>query len=366
MTAQPTTGPARELADRLRELRVSRFPGVAITQRALGQALGGRRPISAPLISSWENGSSTPTEHRIAAYAMFFATSRSVEGEAFRLLREDELTEREHADRALLEQELLSLRAHALSDELAEPNPDFASALGGPWHFGDGHQVSIVCAEIPPELRNADATPTHQTLPYGELYSYGSIDALFELHGHVRAANPHSDVRVFRFSDLGPDDLASHLVIVGGPDWNDLARRIPELVPDFPVRQVSDLTDPRHAYFEVPTGDGSDMHRPVLSEDDELIWDVGLFLRAPNPANHKRTLSVCAGMYSVGTFAVVRSLTDAKFRDRNADYLDKRFSGADAFSVLMRILVLNGHEAVTPDWTVPDNRLYEWPEAPLI
>src|SRR5918996_2602135 len=107
--------------------------------------------------------------------------------------------------------------------------------------------------------------------------SYGSIDALFELHGHVRAANPHSDVRVFRFSDLGPDDLASHLVIVGGPDWNDLARRIPELVPDFPVRQVSDLTDPRHAYFEVPTGDGSDMHRPVLSDDDELIWDVGLF-----------------------------------------------------------------------------------------
>jgi hypothetical protein len=314
------------------------------------------------LISSWENGTAAPTEKWIAAYATFFATNRSVEGGSFRLLREDELTEGERSARTTLERELLSLRTAALSSGPAGPVPDFTSALRGPWHFGDGHQVSIVCAEIPLELRNPDATPTHPTLPYGELYSYGAIDALFELHGHIRAANPHSEVRVFRFMDLEADDLAAHLVIVGGPDWNQLAKRIPELVPDFPVRQVSDETDPRRAYFDVPTGDGVDKHGPELSDGGELIWDVGMFLRAPNPVNRKRTLTVCAGMYSTGTWAVVRALTDVKFRDRNADYLNERFSGVDAFSILMRILVLNGREALTPDWTVPDNRLHEWPE----
>jgi hypothetical protein len=134
-------------------------------------------------------------------------------------------------------------------------------------------------------------------------------------------------------------------------------------VPDFPVRQVSDETDPQHAYFGVPTGDGVDEHRPVLFDGEELTRDVGLFLRAPNPANRKRTLTVCAGLYSVGTLAVVRALTDPKFRDRNADYLKERFSGADAFSILMRIIVLEGRKALTPDWTLPDNRLHEWPES---
>lgn len=362
MTAPPITGAASDLAGRLRELRESRFGGVRITQRALGKALGGKKPLSTPLISSWENGTAAPTERWIAAYATFFATNRSVEGGSFRLLREDELTEGEQSERAALERQLLSLRTAALTSGPAEPVPDFTSALRGPWHFGDGHQVSIVCGDVPTELRNLDATPTHPTLPYGELYSYGSIDALFELHGHIRAANPHSDVRVFGVGDPQPDDLASHLVILGGPDWNQLAKRIPELVPDFPVRQVSDEMDPRRAYFEVPTGDGVDRHRPVVSDGGELIWDVGLFLRAPNPANRKRTLTVCTGMFSLGTWAVVRSLTDVKFRDRNADYMNERSSGVDAFSILMRILVLNGHEAVTPDWTMPDYRLHEWPE----
>lgn len=360
--ATPITGAASDLAGRLRELRESRFGGVKITQRALGKALGGKKPLSTPLISSWENGTAAPPKRWIAAYATFFATKRSVDGGSYRLLREDELSEGEKSERATLERELLSLRAQALSPSSVGQVTDFASALRGPWHFGDGRQVSIVCSEVPRELRNPDATPSHPTLPYGNLYSYSSIDALFELHGHLRAANPHSDVRVFKADDIQPDDLASHLVILGGPDWNELAKRIAELVPDFPIRQVSDESDPQRAYFEVPTGEGVETHRPVLSDDGELIWDVGLFLRAPNPANRKRTLAVCTGMYSLGTWAVVRALTDAKFRDRNAAYLDERFSSADAFSVLMRILVLNGNEALTPDWTVPANRLHEWPE----
>jgi len=357
VTAQPTSGAAPELAARLKELRETKFAGVRITQRALGKVLRGSKPLSAPLISSWEKGTAVPAKRWIAAYATFFATNRSVEGGSFRLLKEDELTEGEQSARTALERELLSLRS-----QIAGPAPDFASALRGPWHFGDGNQVTIVCAEIPPMLRNSDATPTHPTLPYGELYSFGAIDALFELHGHIRAANPHSEVRVFKADDPEPDDLASHLVILGGPDWNDLAKQVQALVPDFPIRQVSDETDPRRAYFEVQTGDGVVQQRPVLSDGGELIWDVGLFLRAQNPANYKRTLTVCTGMYSLGTWAVVRSLTDAKFRKRNADYLTGRFSGVDAYGVLMRILVLNGQEAVTPDWTVPANRLFEWPE----
>lgn len=361
MTAQPVGDAARELGTKLRELRESHF-GYRITQRALGRALSGGDGLSAPLISSWEKGSATPTKRWISAYATFFATTRSVEGGSLRLLREDDLTSDERADREKLLRELNSLRSSAARAGSAEAVPDLRRALGGPWHFPDGMPVRIVCAEIPEGQRNPLATPTHPTLPSGELYSFGAIDALFELHGHIRAANPRSNVEVRKTSAMTEDDFTAHVVILGGVDWNKAARRISQLIPGFPVRQVSDEKDPRHAYFEISSSGETAKHGAVLSDDDELIWDVGLLVRAPNPANRKRTLTICCGMYSLGTWAVVRTLTDERFRDRNAAYVDERFGGEDAFGLLMRILVLNGDEALTPDWTIPETRLYEWPE----
>ncbi len=361
MTTQPISGAARELGARLRELRESHL-GTKITQRALGEALGGGGGLSAPMISSWEKGLATPSRKWISAYATFFATKRSIDGRSFRLLRTEELTADETADREALLRELGSLRASAIRAGSAGQAVDRGRALGGPWHFADGQPVRIVCAEIPEDQRNREATPTHPTLPYGELYSFASIDALFELHGHVRAANPRSDVRVLKDQEVEPDDLASHLVVLGGVDWNPLARRIPELLPSFPVRLVSDGTDPRSAYYEVRSGDTVTKHGAALSDNGELRWDTGLFVRAQNPLNRKRTLSICNGVYSLGTLAAVRALTDEKFRDRNAAYLDERFTGRDAFGILMRVVIINGNEALTPDWTVPDTRLYEWQE----
>lgn len=362
MTTQPISGAARELGARLRELRESHL-GTKITQRALGEALGGGGGLSAPMISSWEKGLATPSRKWISAYATFFATKRSIDGRSFRLLRTEELTADETADREALLRELGSLRASAIRAGSAGQAVDRGRALGGPWHFADGQPVRIVCAEIPEDQRNREATPTHPTLPYGELYSFRSIDALFELHGHVRAANPRSEVRILKESQAEPDDLASHLVILGGSDWNPLARRIPELLPSFPVRQVSDETDPKHAYYEISTEGKVAKHGATVSDGNELIWDTGLFVRAPNPFNWKRTISICSGIYSLGTLAAVRTLTDELFRDRNAAYLDERFVGKDAFGILMRVTIVNGVEALTPDWTVPDTRLYEWSEA---
>jgi hypothetical protein len=362
MTQQPRD-PARTLAQRLRDLRKNQWPGLTITQAQLGRALGGAKPASAALISSWENTDKPviPPVKWLRAYATFFATRRSPGDGSFRLLRQDELTEAERAERDSLLRELLSIREDALRVRSATAQ-ESVIALGGTWHFADGAPVRIVCAEIPPDQRNLEATPTHPTLPYGDLYSFASLDALFELHGHIRAANPHSDVRVIRALEIEPDDLASHLIVLGGVDWNPLARRIPKLLPRFPVRQISDETDPRNAYFEVSSGDEVLKYGPELSQDGELIWDVGLFVRAPNPTNQSRTLTVCNGMYSLGTWAVVRALTDVQFRDRNESYLNSRFSGFDSFSILMQILILNTDEAVTPDWTRAGTRLYEWSE----
>jgi hypothetical protein len=64
-------------------------------------------------------------------------------------------------------------------------------------------------------------------------------------------------------------------------------------------------------------------------------------------------------MYSSGSYGAVRALTDARFRDRNADYLQRRFGDDESYCILFRVMVQQG-AALTPDWTVPEHRLFEW------
>jgi hypothetical protein len=322
----------------------------------LGAAGPTGEPISPPLISSWEQGNAVPVERWLRAYATFFATDRSVEGDTPRLLRLSDLTPDERATRDELFDELRSMRGRAVQAE-ADVR-EVSAPPGGPWHFPDGRPITIVSSEVPAEQR-PEATPAHPTLAYGEMYSYASIDALFELFGHIRAANPLADVAIRKERELVPDDYATHLVVVGGVDWNELTARLVGIV-GVPVKQVSPGDDPAEAYFEVEDDGQSERFAAEIS-GQTLLSDVGHFLRVPSPFNRKRTLTVCNGNYSLGTLGVVRALTDKWFRDRNAAYLAERFAGSDTCSIVTRMFILNEEEVVTPDWTNPDTRLYEWP-----
>ncbi|SRR5690606_21481602 len=359
MAVQPWEDPAQALARRLRNLREHTWPGRPITQRQLAQALGGERSASVPLISSWENVNRpvVPPEERLRAYATFFATPRSIEQQPFRLLKEDELTDAERARRDELERELLDAREAALRRGSATGEPKIAP-LGGPWHFGDAKPITMVCAELPEPQRRQLPEPGDPDRAYAELYAYADLDALFELHGHIRAANPTSQVTVRTSSALEPDDYTNHLVVLGGVDWNQATRSL--LRFDLPVEQVTG--GPAGAHFTVRSGEEHHPFHAELAEDGTPLADVGHFYRAPNPYNSKRTVTICNGLSSRGVLGVVRALTDERFRDRNAGYLRHRFAGAEAYSILMRVLVVDG-AVVTPDWTRPDTHLHEWPEA---
>ena len=67
-------------------------------------------------------------------------------------------------------------------------------------------------------------------------------------------------------------------------------------------------------------------------------------------------------MFGRGTYGAVRSLTDARFRDRNEKYLRERFGRFDSFNILVRVSI-NPSGALTPDWTIEHTRLHEWPSA---
>jgi hypothetical protein len=345
-----------QLALRLRALRERQWPDVRLTQEVLARALGGDDPLSVATISSWEslNAQKVPPRHRLAAYATFFATRRSIEGATPRLLPEAELTADERQYRDELNDELLKLRAVAVG--AAEPTAP--GAVGRMWHFPDGAPVKLICAELPADERSPFADPGNPD--FVELFQYADVDALIELFGHIRAENPGSYVSFVSAPNVQPDDLSGHVVLLGGVSWNDVTKRLIDAI-DLPVRQFA-REEGGPDIFVVGSGRAPLEFAPRTSHGGtQLDEDVGMLVRARNPINSRRTLTICNGVHTSGVLGAVRSLTDARLRDTNEAYLASRFGDTPSFGLLMRVLVLHG-KAFSPDFSNAGTRLYEWPE----
>jgi hypothetical protein len=360
------------LARRLRALREGHWPDMKVTQAQLAEALSGdgRRSVSVPLVSSWEspNNPKVPPEPRIEDIATFFASPRSFDGRVGHLLSPDEMTVQERAEMQKLLEELIRLRKDALAAAgtsgpratIPSPAKEIPQSLSaGPYRFEPDQDITIVCAQLPPEMLERMPYTDRLDPDFIELYRYTELDSLFELHGHLRAANPHSRVEFRAAHELRPDDYSPHLISLGGVDWNLATISILDRL-QLPVRQINEWDGSEGAYFEVTGEDGSKVaHRPQLDESGVLREDVALFARAVNPFNQKRFVTICNGMYGRGTYGAARALTDERFRDRNAEYIRDRFADSEAFCILTRVTVERG-VTLTPDWTLPDTVLFKW------
>jgi transcriptional regulator with XRE-family HTH domain len=352
--------PRQRLAQRLRGLRTEYWPDVRITQPQLAQALG----VSVPLISSWESGTNAriPPVGRLDDYAILFATSRSFGPDGPGQLDPADLTADEARTMSELGRELKQLRKAAMQQPLMdEPASVEDSLSSGPWCFGHGHTITIVCAQLPQQMIDEIPYADAADPDYIELLTYSDLDAMFELHGHLRAANPPNNVFLRKADEMTPDDLSSDLAILGGVDWNLATTAVLNKL-SLPVSQVADWETEGEQYFEVTDNGAKKQFRPELGKREGknfLISDVALFARGINPFNQRRTVTICNGMYSRGTLGVVRALTDANFRDRNSAYLRARFGDSESYCILSRVPIIN-KMSITPDWSLGDNTLFEW------
>lgn len=231
----------------------------------------------------------------------------------------------------------------------------------GIWHFTDRQPVTLVCAQLPDELRRQMPYSDPQDPDYVEILSYADPDALLELYGHVRALNPQVEVRFSTTVALRPDDYMTHVVILGGTDFSILTRELLPLL-ELPFRMEFRQSEQDPGGFAVKDTDGVRRFSPVVDDTGGgqlLREDVALFFRGLNPFNAKCTITICAGMYARGTLAAVRSLTDPLLRNGNESYCRDRFGRSSAFGILARARVAN-RVVMPPDWSVPENRLYEW------
>lgn len=349
---QPAPPAALQLASRLKQLRQQ---SPRLTQKNLADAFSAEESLSPATVSSWESLRSPklPPEHRIHAYARFFATGRSVRLTQPKLFSLDELDSGEKKTYERLYAELLRLRS-AASGEPPEEEPIFTRS----WLFRDGGRVTFVCAQLPDDITGEFGDP--ESPNYTELQTYADIDALVELFGHIRAENPATTVHYKTPRDVVRDDLTGHLVLLGGVVWNEVAGRLSEMAK-LPIKQVK---DPPLATGEIFVADVEGEVRPFWPKwADEnkkvLMEDVGLLARVPNPLNASRTLTICNGIHSRGAYGAVRSLTDVELRESNERYISANFADARSFAILMSVKVIK-NQAMTPDFNSPDVVLYKW------
>jgi hypothetical protein len=352
---QPVSPEATRLARRLRQLRQQQWPDARLTQEKLAKAFSAAEPLAPATVSSWESTSSPklPPRRRLLAYARFFATQRSVETSP-EVLAFEALTPDEQAVCKQLETELLGLRSL-----VAEDPPEEERAFRRSWHFTDTGPVTLVCAQLPDSQTGPLAKPSDPN--YTELQAFADIDALAELHGHIRAENPHMAVHFKIPPGVDHDDLTGHVILIGGMVWNTITGRVFKMAK-LPVRQVEhpDL-DSGEIFLAEMDGEEQEF-LPEWTDDKRtaIAQDVGLLARVPNPLNSSRTLTICNGIHSRGVYGAVRSLTDTHLRDANERYISDNFGNSPSFAILMSVQVIN-NKTMTPDFSSDGVVLYKWP-----
>ena len=339
---------AIRLARALRNMRESTWPDREVTQSQLAKALSSEGRVAGPTLSSWESltNPKTPSVARVSAYARFFCTERSLQGEPH-LIPEDQLTPEELDRFQELESRLLR-RFHAEEPKLQHI---FRFAVG---------PVIVICPDAPEEVRGSLAKEDDPN--FTKLQQYGDLDALLQLYGHLRAENPTLDVIPKLASEVVPDDYRSHVILLGGIGWNEGTRYVGGVLGQVPVSQI-DVTDlPGGDIFQVEAADGvKSFYYPEseeLGERKELVADVAYVARLRNPFQFDRTLTICNGIHSRGVLGAVRCFTDATVREHNEKYLAERFPEGE-FAILLQVRVV-GNRTMSPDLRDPEARLYEW------
>jgi hypothetical protein len=344
----PNRDQALKLAHALRELRESTWPDEDLTQAQLATALSSEGRVATATVSSWESATNpkTPPASKLSAYARFFCTKRSLEGEPH-LIPEAQLTAAELGQFKNLESMLLKL----LNPEDRKPRHIFQFEAG---------PVMVICPDVPEEVRGPLANVKNPN--FTKMQQYGDLDALMELYGHLCTQN--SSLQVFHrlaSEAVYSDDLSSHVIALGGIGWNKVTRHIQSVISQVPITQIAvdDLKD--GDIFRVETPDGAQSFYPEYADlggGKELIADVAYIARLRNPFRIKRTLTICNGVFSRGVLGAVLCLTDPNVREENEKYLADKFPDGE-FAMLLRVPVVD-NKTLAPDLQDPEARLYEW------
>lgn len=209
------------------------------------------------------------------------------------------------------------------------------------WGIKNGERVILVCSEL-------EEPGTRQWVePREFIYSlkYGDVDAYFEVVVTLLRLYPSIKLKIISAGEVDQTrvDLARHIILIGGPDYNTLTERVLSWnqtqfeyrSPDVAIRSVN---HPQEIVLYDKTHD-----REYCHTSD--IWDFGYFERIRNPHNPKSRIILIGGCHTIGVTGAVKGFSMAESEDGeipssvldNAALVSKIVGKSEHFSVLMEI-----------------------------
>jgi hypothetical protein len=142
------------------------------------------------------------------------------------------------------------------------------------------------------------------------LVGMGDVAALIAIQRELREIG--CQVRVLPVDSLAPEDRERDLVLLGGPDANELTRATMERFEG----RLS-ITVPGSKLHNVALRDSvsKKIFAPQHGADGDLVLDYGLVVRTPNPlSNGRRTeVLILAGCWGYGTTGAAEAVCDSEF-----------------------------------------------------
>jgi len=209
------------------------------------------------------------------------------------------------------------------------------------WGIKDGDNVVVICSELddPEERQHVEPREFIYNLKYGD------VDAYFEVVVTLLRLFPNIKLRVLSAGEAEDTriDLACHLILIGGPDYNMFTERILERgITQFEYR--SPYVDERSTVHP----DEIVLYDKIKNREHcELIdeRDFGYFERIKNPDNPDKKIILIGGCHTIGVAGAIKAFSMVESEQgetprvvlANAKKVSRRVSQKSKFSVLVSV-----------------------------
>jgi hypothetical protein len=209
------------------------------------------------------------------------------------------------------------------------------------WGIKDGDHVIVVCSELdePGKRQNVEPREFIYNLKYGD------VDAYFEVVVTLLRLFPKIKLRILSAGEAENTriDLARHLILVGGPDYNGvtgrvLKRGITQYSYRSPYVEERSSVHPEEIVIYDTLND-----REYCELTDER--DYGYFERVHNPNNPENQIILIGGCHTIGVTGAVKAFSMAESEQgempkvvlANAKMVSKKICRKSEFSVLVSV-----------------------------
>jgi hypothetical protein len=169
------------------------------------------------------------------------------------------------------------------------------------WDFDYNDIVYIVC----PELQKPEERQNPELNEFLYLAKYGDIDSFLVLFSSISKLHPNVNLKFCtgrEFNLIPGNPHSENLILIGGPDYNEITRYYSEKKSITPYEFVEKNEDCEELGIKCPKSGITYFSLFDKESDLKCIEDYGYFIKTKNPGNHNKKIFMINGIHTYGVY----------------------------------------------------------------